>query len=187
MHKIKGLTESQTIEVLTKVAKNNRNRAFGSYAEEDIEQEAWIIALKVLKDFKPKRATTENLPQALENWLNTVVSRRLKNLYRDKYVVPQKVSKSDSGVDVAKFRNNLMHPVHIGEIDENTILGNAEYLTNGENLFLDMLVEKLDFYLFDVLETILSGECVNCYYKNKLFVIIKQVWAQYEQRTKTNS
>lgn len=187
MIKIKGLEEGDIINIINKVAKNHSAKAFSYYTEEDIEQEVWIITLKALKGFKPKRAKADGVGQALENWLNIVVSRRLKNFYRDNYVVPQKRLNSDKSEFTSQKRKFLMHPISLGEADENNFLGAKSELIIEDNKFLELLVKELDFFLYDTLETILSGESINCYYKNKLYQIIKKVWATYESGIKADS
>jgi hypothetical protein len=173
MIEIKGLTKDEIIEVVDKVAKNHRNKSFGPYTEEDIEQEVWIIALSKLPEFVPERGKHKNLRQSLENWLNTVVARRLANFYRDKWVVPQRKLKSDKSGAQHKKRINLMHPLDIEEISEdNASLGPSDIL---ESEYWKIVLENLDEDLIDILDAMLSGQTVNCYYRNKLSNKIEKI------------
>lgn len=174
--KIQGLNKEEIITVINNVVKNHRNKAFSYYTEEDIEQEAWIIALNKLGDFLPARGRNKDIKQSLENFLNTVVSRRLKNLYRDKYVVPQRVLKSDKSPGDQSKRTNLMHPLNIEEISEDKMKGLDPL--NFESDLWHKILKNLNEDLIDILDAMLSGQIIKCYYRNKLLNHIKVIMGE---------
>ena len=70
----------KTIQTIQKVAKNVAPKyTFGYYDRDDIEQEAFILALDGLKHFDPEISS-------LENFLYTHINNRLKNFLRKNYV-----------------------------------------------------------------------------------------------------
>jgi DNA-directed RNA polymerase specialized sigma24 family protein len=171
--KTNELNPQDYIDVLSKVAKNHRSKSFDYHTEDDIEQESYLIALSKLKEFVPSRGKSDNLNQSLENWLNTVVSRRLKNFYRDKYVVPQKSLKSDRNLNEQSNRVNLMHPLNLHDIsDESFKFIDTKYVDN--DIWIT-IINALDDDMKDVLEAILSGQTIKCYYRNKLYRCIKSI------------
>lgn len=173
---IQGLNRDDIINVITNVVKNHRNKAFSYYTEEDIEQEAWIIALNKLGDFVPARGKNKDIKQSLENFLNTVVSRRLKNLYRDKYVVPQRTLKSDKSPGDQNKRTNLMHPLNLEEISEDKLHGLTSMIFENESW--NKIIQNLNEDLIDILDAMLSGQIIKCYYRNKLLYNIKSIMEQ---------
>lgn len=178
--KIPGITEKEIIEVIQNVAKNHRNKAFDYHTEDDIEQEASIIAWSKLSEFVPARGKSKNIKQSLENWLNTVVSRRLKNFYRDKFLVPQKSLKSDKSTTEQSKRTNLMHPLNIEDISDETFkVFDNNYFDKYEFKYI---IENLSFEMLDILEAILSGQNIKCYYRNKLLEKIKKLSKENEER-----
>ena len=178
MIKIPGLSESEVIEIITMVVKNHRNKVFGIYEQRDIEQEAWIIALEKMHNFNFEKAKQKNIKKAFECWLNTVISNRLTNLFRDKYIVPQRGLKSDkSEVDQTK-RVNLMHPIDISSTSDST-LKTVDFIDFDG---IKEIVSKLDNDNLDILDSILSGEKINCYYRNKLLKSINKIKKEIDGR-----
>jgi len=160
--------------VISKVAQNHKNKAFAYYTEEDIYQEIWIMALEKLYKFKPNRGKTKNIEKSLEHWLNAVISNQLKNLYRDKYIVPQRIH-------IGK-NNRLLTPADVDslseyeeEIDLFSILENKE--------LWHMIIDSLSDYDIEVLDSLLSGETVTSYYKNKVLKKIFKVIDIYESNS----
>jgi RNA polymerase sigma factor (sigma-70 family) len=73
-----GLTESDFLDSFNRVVKKIAHKyTFTSYETEDIEQEAFLIAIKSLKDYDASRS--------LDNFLYVHLSNRLKNFKRDNY------------------------------------------------------------------------------------------------------
>lgn len=72
--------DQKTIQTIQKVAKNLAQKyKFGYYDADDIEQEAFIIAMESLSKFDPNISS-------LETFLYIVISSRLKNFLRKNYV-----------------------------------------------------------------------------------------------------
>lgn len=179
MIKIQGLNESEVIEIITMVVKNHKNKVFGIYDQKDIEQEAWIIALEKMGSFNFEKAKQKDIKKAFECWLNAVISNRLANLFRDKYIVPQRSLKSDkSDVDQTK-RINLMHPIDISSTSDSNLKTN--FVSFDFNEIKD-IVDKLDSDNLDILDSILSGEKINCYYRNKLLKSINKIKREIDGR-----
>lgn len=174
MIQIHQLTEAEIIEVIDKVAQNHSKKAFSYYTSSDIKQEVWRIALEKLIEFSLEKSRHPlNPKKALEHFLNTVMARRLSNLYRDKYLVPQKALKSDRSESDQRKRVNLMHPLDINEISESNIRSiNGDVL---ESEIWAIVNKNLNDEEFDILDALLSGERINCYYKNKLLTQINKI------------
>lgn len=170
---IAGLTEQEQIEVIQKVVGNHRNKDFGIYSPEDIEQEAWVIVLSKIDEFVPLRGTQKDIKKSLEHWLNPVVSNRLKNHFRDKFLVPQGMIKGKR----EKIPNNLMSALDLAFAyeDKSTI-----FFEDMDLDIWDTIVRDLDPALSDVLDAVLSGEVIGCYHKTKLFRKIRAVIAGYK-------
>lgn len=80
-----GFTEAQVIEIITKQVKLLApSFAYGFMSVEDVEQEAFIMAMELLEK------QTYDPSRPLENYLYTHLSRRLLNMWRNR------VRRSDS-------------------------------------------------------------------------------------------
>lgn len=178
MYKI-PLTKTEIYEIITKVATNHENKYFGFYTKEDINHECWLIALNKLPEFEVSKRKNQDIKGALENWLNTILSRRLANFFRDKFVVPTQIKKKESHPSVYNQKKSLFFP---SPLEESSSIINYDYLSNN-NDFLKALVINLDPYQVDILDAILSGETVNLYYKNKLFNAVKLFAKEYHGKT----
>ena len=74
----KGMSEDEVVEVITKVSKRLSYKfRFGYYETDDIEQEAFILALDGLESYDNKRP--------LENFLYIHIKNRLINFKRNNY------------------------------------------------------------------------------------------------------
>lgn len=171
MIKIKGLSETKVIEICDKVAKNHQQKQFESFTEEDIYQQAWVIILEKIDEFTDKKIKEDNIEQALENFLNSIVSNRLSNFYRDKYVVKIRKRKNDSDTEHLT-RLSLSFPINIADTEERADDKNDLVLYEK---YIDILFQNLSDDGFDILESILSGEKISGYYKQKLLNEIKEI------------
>lgn len=101
------LTEQQFLESFQRVVKKIAHKyTFTSYDSEDIEQEAFLIAVRALKDYDSSRS--------LDNFLYIHLSNRLKNFKRDNYYryevgAAQKIQDSKKGLLEAIDINELFH------------------------------------------------------------------------------
>lgn len=170
---IEGLSKADITEVIHKVASNHKNKDFDIHTPEDIEQEVWCIVLSTLSSFNITRSTTTNPKEALERWLNTVVSRRLANFYRDRSIVPHKVIQTDNNETSKQKRINLMHPIDIDALMDEDMVVYIENILDNE--CWRFVIDRLDNELMDILDSILSGEKIVCYYKNKLLHKIQNI------------
>lgn len=170
MIKINGIEEVRVVAICDKVAKNHQSKKFESHTEEDIYQQAWVIILEKIDEFNDKKIKdNNNIEQALENFLNSVVSNRLSNFHRDNYVVKIRKRKSDTKAEHDK-RISLSHPTNISEVQEKEDSSEHTFLYDEH---IKTIFPKLSDESFDVLECILSGENVARYYKQKLIQEIK--------------
>lgn len=164
---LKTLSQKEVESVIIKVANNHANKHFGSYQSDDIIQQASMICWQKLPEFQIKRAKDKNNEaQSLENWLNKVVSNRLKNFYRDHYQNKRKLFKSDKSEYDLKKRESLLEPTNIHGV---ACFQSKDDLP--DNLPLELLNSILPHLTnedIDIIECLLNGEKVNSYYKKYL-------------------
>lgn len=173
------LSDQQIINIIDRVASFHKNKVFLHFDSNDIEQQVRLTCWQKINGFDPSRRKNNNkIEQALENWLNRIVSNRLKNLYRDHVKIVQKDFKKDDEFSKQK-RQNLLMPVSLSEgidicgIDSN----NIEFQE-----LLGIIVDNIDHELFDILEALLSGEIIGDYYKKRLFQAITKVLQDVRDR-----
>jgi DNA-directed RNA polymerase specialized sigma24 family protein len=97
-----GMSEEEVKSIILKVAQKLAPKyVFASYDVEDIEQEAFIIALEALERY--------DTDKPLENFLYTHVNNRLKNFKRDNYY------RQDHGTaqKIQDRKKNLLEPIDI--------------------------------------------------------------------------
>lgn len=176
--KIEGLSKKQIHEIITKVAKNHRSKSFGSYTSDDIENQSWIIALEKLSEFNPSRRKTKDLGKSLEHWLNAVVARRLANFYRDKYLVPLQIKKRDVNPGLYRDRQNLFYPKSINDVGD--LIESSHNFEDGT--FFSELLSYLTTDEKDILDSLLSGETLNAYYKSKIIRRINEFMVIYGRK-----
>lgn len=161
---IPNLTEVEIQEVILKVAHNHKNKDFGYFTEEDIIQEASIIALEQLPNFVDTRAAHgKDTKKALESWLNVVLSTRLSNLYRDKFIVPQRDSKKRKSHNPS--RRQLFNP---GVFDASLDFPDTTFDFQFTDELLEVLKSNMTTEELVVLECEINGEILPQYYRNKL-------------------
>ena len=96
------MDEAHVLSVITKVAQKLAPKyVFASYDIEDIEQEAFIIALEALERYHSDKP--------LENFLYTHVNNRLKNFKRDNYYRQD----HGSAQKIQDRKKNLLEPIDI--------------------------------------------------------------------------
>lgn len=153
-------------EVITKVAANHRNKGFDIYSAQDIEQEVWIIALKQIGEFDLKKCKCKDIRQSLEHWLNTIVSRRLINLHRDEFLI----KKRNKNKELVPTLSISSANIDIDELIEH----------NYDNIdFWDIINQHLTPDELDVLDSVLSNENINSYYKVKLKNKLKEIFQDF--------
>lgn len=170
---IPGLNKQQIEQIVNKVAENHKNKSFDCHDSDDIIQEVWYIALKALPSFDiNKIKINNNIEQALENWLNTVVSRRLANFYRDSYSIKQKAKRDDVTAFDTQKRINLNNPIELSLLTTIDIEDKKNYhsITELYKILKDLTAED-----YEILDSILSGQKINTYFKNKLIGKIKEL------------
>lgn len=97
-----GMSSEEVTAIILKVAQKLAPKyIFASYDVEDIEQEAFIIALDALSRYDSDKP--------LENFLYTHVNNRLKNFKRDNYF------RQDHGTaqQIQDRKKNLLEPIDI--------------------------------------------------------------------------
>jgi DNA-directed RNA polymerase specialized sigma24 family protein len=148
------------------VAKNHKHKSFDIHSSSDIEQEVWVIALKQISEFDITKCKHKDTEKALEHWLNTVISNRLANFYRDEFLI--------------KKRDKNKEFVSIMSIDSANLDVDQLFEQNHDNLdFWDCVNNNFTENQMDVLESILSNESVNSYYKIKLKNHLKVIFKDY--------
>lgn len=165
------LTKEQILAVIQKVAKNHRKKAFGIWGPNDIEHEVYIIAQKILPDFNTKFIKkNKSAEQALENWLNSSISKRLINFHRDKFVGNPKKFKSARGLKLHQRKFNLSYPLDLTEVAEDNLVNFFDTFDDFEAK--DRFLAGLNEAEIDIVESYLSGEKLSSYYKNIFIRII---------------
>ncbi len=169
------LTKEEVEKIIIKVAKNHAGKTFGIYDHDDIYQQAATICWTKMKSFDFTKVKEKDPAKALENWLNKVVSNRLKNFFRDHYQNKKKVFKQDDQEMDKVRRESLLSPVHIDNLN-----GELSYLDPADpegREILALFANELDEEQIDVLEAIINGDNVNSYYKKRLqSTILAAMW-----------
>jgi DNA-directed RNA polymerase specialized sigma subunit len=128
----KGMTEAEVIQVINKVVERQAAKfRFGYYEIEDMQQEAFIIAMDALERYDEKRP--------LENFLAVHVNNRLKNFKRDNFYRMNN-EKHES-------KKLIMDPININRVrdeKENNMRVNDEFI---EVLETKEIVDIIDKYL----------------------------------------
>ena len=97
-----NMDEDQVISAITKVSQKLAPKyVFASYGVEDIEQEAFIIALDALERYDSDKP--------LENFLYSHINNRLKNFKRDNYYRQD----HGSAQKIQDRKKNLLEPIDI--------------------------------------------------------------------------
>ncbi len=168
------LSQADKEEVIARVADNHKHKTFDVHDQDDIIQQVWLIALSIIDDFEPSKGKVVDVKKSLEHWLNASISNRLSNFYRDKYLVPQRMMPNKSDVKP----HNLLSALDI-DIVRDTIKFNCN-AKSMENEIWCAIFTGLDPVNLDILESLMSGEIINCYYKNKLIssinLILEEKW-----------
>lgn len=100
-----GLTEERFLEAFNNViVKIAHKYTFASYETEDIEQEAFLIALRAMKDYDSSRS--------LENFLYIHLNNRLKNFKRDNYYRYE----VGAAHKIQENKKNILEPIDIHEL-----------------------------------------------------------------------
>lgn len=171
--KIPGITEKELTAIIEKVANNHDHKTFGFYTKGDIHQEIWIIVLEKLAEFDVKKTKTGNIGKSLEHWLNSVVSKRLINLYRDRFLVPQKYKFDNPN------KTGTAHMPHGLDFNYDNVPPSKINLNEFEFEIIEYLVNNLTAFEVKILECVINGEKVSQYYKNKLSKSVKVLLKQY--------
>ncbi len=175
---LKDLTDEEIQQVITKVANNHAGKSFGSYQSEDIVQQSLMICWQKLPEYQSKRAKEKhNTKQSLENWLNKVVSNRLKNFYRDNHQNKRKKFKTDKSDYDLKKRESLLEPASINEIYS----FEAKDISYGgfSTELLTLILPKISYEEYDILESVLNGEKINSYYKKQLQRKVRSILSEH--------
>lgn len=126
-----GLTEEQFLEAFNNViVKIAHKYTFTSYETEDIEQEAFLIALGALKDFDTSRS--------LDNFLYIHLSNRLKNFKRDNYYRYE----VGAAHKIQETKKNILEPIDIHELFHIATLDNIS-----DDAHLSELMSIIDIHL----------------------------------------
>lgn len=115
-----NMTEKEVIEIIDSVIKYLCNKyTFGFYDEEDIYQEAFIIAMSGLEKFDPEKAS-------LKTFLQTHISNKLKTFKRDNYFRLEQLcsvcfdgtcKKCQKRAAVREIKKNLIDTVNIENVE----------------------------------------------------------------------
>ena len=126
-----GLSEQETVDVITRVAKKLAPKfVFASYEAEDIEQEAFLMGIEGLARYDSSKP--------LENFMYTHINNRLKNFKRDNYY------RFDYGnaQKIQDRKKNLLEPLDITALY--SVSTEDETITNAHlTEMIDLIDRKL--------------------------------------------
>lgn len=117
--------DQPTLKTIQKIAKQVSSRySFAYYDKEDIEQEAFILALEGLESYSPQKGS-------LENFLYRHITNRLNNFIRDNYYRKDYKCPYCNNEDVncenciarkqkMETRKNLLSPLDIDRVNSNS-------------------------------------------------------------------
>lgn len=171
-----NLTPEVINQIIAKVADIHKGKTFDYHDEDDIEQQVWIIAIEALPKYECKKVKAKNAELAFESWLNAVVSKRLKNFYRDRYTVKHREKTTDSEFDKLT-RYNLSRPLEITVAE--TTVGQEDVIFSDLTTFNELLLE-LPPDLREVFLLQKSGINITGYYADRLK---KKIIEIYEAKT----
>jgi hypothetical protein len=168
------LSPKEVTEIIQKVAENHKHKTFGSFTSDDIYQQACLICTIKIQEFSIHKQNTKKPKQALENFLNKVVSNRLKNFFRDNEGIHYKDYKSDKSSFDKQQRINLLNPIDVHVTNDRNLKHSFE--ENFESLdLLEFIFKRLDEENIEILESVLSGDNINSYHKSKLCEEVKKI------------
>jgi hypothetical protein len=168
------LTQKEITEIVQKVAENHKHKVFGSFTEDDIYQQACLICVSKIPEFCIQKQNVKKPKQALENFLNKVVSNRLKNFFRDHEGIHYKTYKSDKSPHDKQRRINLLNPIDVHTTNDKNLKNSFE--ENFESLdLLEFITKRLDEEHIEILESILSGDNINSFHKSRLCEEVKNI------------
>lgn len=146
-----GMNEEEVLEIINRVIKRVAPKfVFGFYEVQDIEQEAFLIAIDGLERYDPSRP--------LENFLSVHVSNRLKSFKRDNYVRQEETCQVCKDEPVAcdkcekkrlkiEAKKNILGPIELSHVDddkEQNMKLNPVFI---ENIEIKEIKDLIDIHL----------------------------------------
>lgn len=164
--------------IIDKICTDNRNKTFAYFTVEDIRQEIWIICLKALDGYDPKKGK-------LEHYLRRSVKNRLYNLKRDKYfkVNPNRQSgKLDT-------RINLVNAFPLDILNESKTFDIMCSNNDTQNPLSKLLANEMEKYVYDRLAPNETQDLICVLNNNKikrtkyeaLFQSVKRIIEEYKK------
>ena len=142
-----GMTEKQTMGAIKKVLDILApSMTFGYYTIEDIWQEGYLIALKVLRDEKYNDEMNPGVKSREERFmrfLSVHIKNRLLNLKRDKYYrweKPKDENNMEQWETKNQYRRSLMHPQDITTVADEELYDKHRF---GDELDYQELLGKI--------------------------------------------
>lgn len=153
-----NMTEEEVVAVMQKIAKAAAYKyRFGYFESDDIEQEAYIEAIKGLEKYDGKRP--------LENFLRVCVLNGLKNLKRKKYerldkpcdCCPLNAYIKDTD-ECTAFDDKQECELYARWLERNTTKKNLMNLVGIDSVVSGQQEERLMHYEDDVLDSLIASE-----------------------------
>ena len=167
-----GITESNLLEIIQKIASIHRKKTFAYFTEEDIESQVVLICLEQIKYYEPLKGAGTSTMNSIERWLNRVTKNRLSNYYRDNYSSVNEKHK--------KTRANLNNCLDLDNV--NTTKNSSAHSFQEDptydlrlNEFRNFVEENLSPDILEIYYACLDEENVSSYYKSKLTVEMEEV------------
>lgn len=151
--------------MIEKVVKNHKNKTFDIFSEEDLANEIWIICLNAIESFDTTKVKASNPLQSLENYLNSVLYRRLANLYRNEYGSKLKPRSKDTE-STHQFRIAAAHPTSLSaDLD---VPMDEDFLDDHNSIVLARLIDEIDLADFELISVHLSNNQIGTSHRQKL-------------------
>lgn len=158
--------------IVDKIAKaRSRTCTFAYYAPEDIYQEVWIMCLDALGRWDENKPIAECPDQQIENYLNTHVSNRMKNLYRDKYFRPDGNDDLDGP---SKDRINLVNALPLDLADAATTFRTICFSSSYGHPSDHMVSEEVFKHVLKHIDEDLAGHFIDMCENNKVHKTIRR-------------
>ena len=197
-----NLTEEQVVKSIRRVSSLlAKQYMFPSYEEEDIMQEAMIIAIKQIERFDPSKSRNpkKSIIEKLEDFLYVVINSRLNNFKRDNfcrnnppcldcyYGIPCTKGKFCKAFNEWKNKNNIKMSIYnpmslhsnSESFDNEVILPcpNSEKLFDGIDLddVIDIIRKKLPPEFLEVFNKMYSGQKISYSRKAVLLEHIREI------------
>ncbi len=171
--------------IIKKIAKQQKNKSFAYFEEEDIEQQVWVFCLEAIERYDSKKSKQKNIEKNIEHFLNSHVSNRLKNLMRDKYFRPDKDQSDNSR---SKTKMNIVNALPLDVCDIDNQAQKMDSCKNNNNPLdileldekVDYIADNLDKDLIKSFYALIKNEKISRKINNQLYLEITRLLKEFD-------